>query len=44
MEIQSQFSYQSMFRHDLTQLPRDHDNPSSIKSTRIPKFNTKRSV
>ncbi|KAF7842083.1 uncharacterized protein G2W53_004381 [Senna tora] len=28
----------------MTHLPRDHEPHSSIKSTRIPKYNAKRSV
>ncbi|KAF7812420.1 uncharacterized protein G2W53_033396 [Senna tora] len=32
------------FRHDFTLLPCDHESHSSIKSTRIPKYNVKRSV
>ncbi|KAF7832051.1 uncharacterized protein G2W53_014384 [Senna tora] len=35
---------QIVFGHNLTHLPRDHESLSSIKSTRIPKYNAKRSV
>ncbi|KAF7832017.1 uncharacterized protein G2W53_014350 [Senna tora] len=31
-------------RHDYTHLPCDHDSHSNIKSTRIPKYNAKRST
>ncbi|KAF7831953.1 uncharacterized protein G2W53_014286 [Senna tora] len=31
-------------RHDFTHLPCDHDSHSNIKSTRIPKYNAKRSI
>ncbi|KAF7839139.1 uncharacterized protein G2W53_007621 [Senna tora] len=44
IEIQSRFSVQDVFTHDLKQLPHDHEPPLSIKSTRIPKYNAKRSV
>ncbi|KAF7821587.1 hypothetical protein G2W53_027042 [Senna tora] len=42
-EIQSRFSIQNVFRHDLAHLPCDHEAHSSIKSTWIPKYNVKRS-
>ncbi|KAF7808148.1 uncharacterized protein G2W53_040309 [Senna tora] len=42
-EIQSQFSIYYVFRHDLTHLPCDHGPDSSIKSTRTPNYNAKRS-
>ncbi|KAF7844454.1 uncharacterized protein G2W53_001359 [Senna tora] len=42
--MQSRFSVQNLFRHDLTHLPYDHKPNSSIRSTRIPKYNAKRSV
>ncbi|KAF7832099.1 uncharacterized protein G2W53_014432 [Senna tora] len=31
-------------RHQFTQLPYDHESHSTIKSTRLPKYNAKRSV
>ncbi|KAF7807542.1 uncharacterized protein G2W53_039703 [Senna tora] len=40
-EIQSRFSIQNMFRHNLSHLSCDHEPHSSIKSTRIPKYNVK---
>ncbi|KAF7808167.1 uncharacterized protein G2W53_040328 [Senna tora] len=42
-EIQSRFTIQNVFRHDLTSFPCDHDPYSSIISTQIPKYNAKRS-
>ncbi|KAF7821393.1 uncharacterized protein G2W53_026848 [Senna tora] len=44
LEIQSRFSVQNVFRHDLTHLPSDHEPHSSIKSTQIRKYNSNRSV
>ncbi|KAF7808147.1 uncharacterized protein G2W53_040308 [Senna tora] len=43
-EIQSQFSTQNVFRHDLKHLPSNHEPHSSVKSTRIPKYNVKWSI
>ncbi|KAF7832171.1 uncharacterized protein G2W53_014504 [Senna tora] len=43
-EIQLQYSVQNVFRHEFTNLPRDHESRSSIKSTQIPKYNAKRSI
>ncbi|KAF7808082.1 uncharacterized protein G2W53_040243 [Senna tora] len=43
-EIQSRFSIHNGFRHDLTHLPCNHESHSSIKSTRISKYNAKRSI
>ncbi|KAF7832170.1 uncharacterized protein G2W53_014503 [Senna tora] len=42
-EIQLRFSVQTMFRHHLKHLPCNRKSHSSIKSTRIPKCNAKRS-
>ncbi|KAF7839170.1 uncharacterized protein G2W53_007652 [Senna tora] len=44
LEIQSRFLVQNMLRLDFTLLPFDHESHSSIKSTLIAKYNTKRSV
>ncbi|KAF7823941.1 uncharacterized protein G2W53_022085 [Senna tora] len=43
-ETQSRFSIQNVFRHDLKNLPCDHEPHSRIKSTWIPKYNAKRSA
>ncbi|KAF7835290.1 uncharacterized protein G2W53_010149 [Senna tora] len=43
-EIQSQFSFQNVFRHDFTTLPCDHEWDSSNKPNRVSKYNAKRSV
>ncbi|KAF7839129.1 uncharacterized protein G2W53_007611 [Senna tora] len=43
LEIPSRFLAQNVFRHDLTHLPCYHESHSGIKSTRIPKYNAKRS-
>ncbi|KAF7824004.1 uncharacterized protein G2W53_022148 [Senna tora] len=43
-EIQSRFSVQNVFTHDLTLLPCNHESHSTIKTTWIPKYNAKRSV
>ncbi|KAF7808098.1 uncharacterized protein G2W53_040259 [Senna tora] len=42
-DIQSRFAIQNVYRHDLTDLPYDHEPGLSMKSTRIPKYNAKRS-
>ncbi|KAF7832232.1 uncharacterized protein G2W53_014565 [Senna tora] len=42
--IQSGVLAQNVVGHDLTYLPCDHESYSSIKFTRIPKYNTKRSI
>ncbi|KAF7807546.1 uncharacterized protein G2W53_039707 [Senna tora] len=41
-EIQPRFSIHNVFGHNFTHLPSDHEPHSSIKSTRIPKYNAKR--
>ncbi|KAF7839127.1 uncharacterized protein G2W53_007609 [Senna tora] len=43
-EIQSRFLVQNVFRHDFTLLPYDYKPHWSIKYTRIPKYNAKRST
>ncbi|KAF7832154.1 uncharacterized protein G2W53_014487 [Senna tora] len=44
LKIQSRFLKQNVLRQDFTRLPCNHESHSSIKSTRIPKYNEKRSV
>ncbi|KAF7839119.1 uncharacterized protein G2W53_007601 [Senna tora] len=43
-QIQSQFLVQNVFRHDFTLLPSDHESHWSIKCSRNPKNNAKRST
>ncbi|KAF7807354.1 uncharacterized protein G2W53_039515 [Senna tora] len=43
-EIQTRFSYHTVFRLDLKNLPFDHEPDSSITSARTPKYNVKRMV
>ncbi|KAF7842077.1 uncharacterized protein G2W53_004375 [Senna tora] len=42
-EIQSRFSVENVFIHDLADLPCNHEPDSSIKSTRIPIYKRMRS-
>ncbi|KAF7832150.1 uncharacterized protein G2W53_014483 [Senna tora] len=43
-KIQSRFSVQNVFRQDFRHFPCDHESDSSIKSTKIHKYNAKRSI
>ncbi|KAF7812558.1 uncharacterized protein G2W53_033534 [Senna tora] len=43
-EIQSRFSIQNVFRHDLKHLPCGLVSHSSYKSSRLPEYNAKRST